>query len=138
MFQNRSIAVIKRNAGKSLDCFAAEKPAHQHVQRDNPECLPQLAELLPERGRLHVVDVGRYQRVAAVGANRMVGQDIGAVMDQARDPVISQRVDELLDVAGAIVEPVTAEQASIARSAYRDFGRSSGHAAGLDFGDCFS
>lgn len=64
--------------------------------------------------------------------------EIGAVVDQARDPVASRRVDDLLDVMGAIVEPVTAEQASIARAAYRDFGKGSGHAAGLDFGDCFS
>jgi ribonuclease VapC len=33
---------------------------------------------------------------------------------------------------------VTAEQAFIAREAYRDFGRGSGHPAGLNFGDCFS
>lgn len=64
--------------------------------------------------------------------------EMGAVMDQARDPVVSRRVDELLDVAGAVIEPVTPEQASIARSAYRDFGKGSGHAAGLNFGDCFS
>jgi ribonuclease VapC len=64
--------------------------------------------------------------------------EIGAVVDQARDPVVSRRVDDLLDVMGAIVEPVTAEQASIARAAYRDFGKGSGHAAGLNFGDCFS
>jgi ribonuclease VapC len=64
--------------------------------------------------------------------------EIGAVVDQARDPVVSRRVDDLLDVMGAIVEPVTAEQASIARAAYRDFGKGSGHAAGLNLGDCFS
>jgi ribonuclease VapC len=33
---------------------------------------------------------------------------------------------------------VTAEQAHIARSAYRDFGKGSGHPARLNFGDCFS
>ena len=37
-----------------------------------------------------------------------------------------------------IVEPVTREQAEIARAAYRDFGKGSGHAAGLNFGDCFA
>jgi ribonuclease VapC len=36
------------------------------------------------------------------------------------------------------IEPVTPEQAMIARQAYRDFGRGSGHPAGLNFGDCFS
>jgi ribonuclease VapC len=36
------------------------------------------------------------------------------------------------------IEPVTAEQARIARQAYRDYGRGSGHPANLNFGDCFS
>ena len=33
---------------------------------------------------------------------------------------------------------ITAPQVAIARAAYRDFGRGSGHPAGLNFGDCFS
>ena len=37
-----------------------------------------------------------------------------------------------------VIEPVTAEQAKIARQAYRDYGRGSGHRANLNFGDCFS
>jgi ribonuclease VapC len=36
-----------------------------------------------------------------------------------------------------MAEPVTLEQASIARAAYRDFGKGSGHPAQLNFGDCF-
>ena len=36
------------------------------------------------------------------------------------------------------IEPVTEAQARIARQAYRDFGKTSGHAAKLNFGDCFS
>jgi len=37
-----------------------------------------------------------------------------------------------------VIEPVTVEQARIARQAYRDFGRGSGHRANLNFGDCFA
>ena len=33
---------------------------------------------------------------------------------------------------------VTPDHASIARAAYRDFGRASGHRARLNFGDCFA
>jgi ribonuclease VapC len=36
------------------------------------------------------------------------------------------------------VEPFTEEQAQIARQAYRDYGKGSGHRAQLNFGDCFS
>lgn len=64
--------------------------------------------------------------------------EVGAVIDGARDPVASRLVDELLATAGIVIEPVTAAQARIARDAYRDFGNGSGHAAGLNFGDCFA
>jgi ribonuclease VapC len=64
--------------------------------------------------------------------------EIGAVIDGARDPVASRLVDELLAAAQIVIEPVTPAQARIAREAYRDFGKGSGHAAGLNFGDCFA
>ena len=34
--------------------------------------------------------------------------------------------------------PFTAEQALIARAAYRDYGKGSGHPAQLNLGDCFA
>ncbi|HEV2351018.1 MAG TPA: type II toxin-antitoxin system VapC family toxin [Terriglobia bacterium] len=39
--------------------------------------------------------------------------------------------------AGIIIEPVTVEQAHLARQAFLDFGKRR-HAAGLNFGDCFA
>jgi ribonuclease VapC len=39
---------------------------------------------------------------------------------------------------GIHIEPVTADQAMLASSAHRAFGRGSGHAAKLTFGDCFA
>lgn len=60
------------------------------------------------------------------------------VVDRRGDPVLSRRLDELLEALGVGIAPVTAEQATIARAAYHDFGRGSGHPAGLNFGDAFS
>jgi ribonuclease VapC len=60
------------------------------------------------------------------------------VIDGARDPVASRRLDEAIAEADIEIEPVTREQADIARAAYRDFGKGSGHPAQLDFGDCFA
>ena len=60
------------------------------------------------------------------------------VIDGSRDPVASRRFDDLVKEAQLVVEPVTEVQARIAREAYRDFGRGSGHPARLNFGDCFS
>ena len=60
------------------------------------------------------------------------------VIGRARDPLVSRRLDEFLTEGAIVVEPVTENQARIARDAYRDFGKGSGHAAGLNFGDCFA
>ena len=60
------------------------------------------------------------------------------VIDGSRNPIASRRFDDLLREAEIVIEPVTEQQAKVAREAYRDFGRGSGHPAGLNFGDCFA
>ena len=64
--------------------------------------------------------------------------EAAAVIDGSRDPIASRRFDDLLREAQVAVEPVTEAQARIARQAYRDFGKGSGHLAKLNFGDCFA
>ena len=64
--------------------------------------------------------------------------ETAAVLDRGRDPVASRGLDEVLQVAAIGIEPVTEAQARIARDAFRDFGRGSGHPAKLNFGDCFA
>jgi len=64
--------------------------------------------------------------------------EAAAVIDGSRDPIASRRYDDLLREAGIVVEPVTEVQARLARQAYRDFGKGSGHPAQLNFGDCFA
>ncbi len=64
--------------------------------------------------------------------------EAGSVIDGSKDPIASRRLDELMEVAHIAIEPVTEAQARIARQAYRDFGKTSGHPAKLNFGDCFS
>jgi len=50
-----------------------------------------------------------------------------------------RQLDALLRRAGISIEPVTAQQAQIARQAYLDFGKGRHPApAGLNFGDCFA
>lgn len=60
------------------------------------------------------------------------------VIDRWKNPILSPQLDELIERFKIAIEPVTVEQAKIARQAYRDYGRGSGHAANLNFGDCFS
>ncbi len=60
------------------------------------------------------------------------------VVDGWKNPILSSEFDELIERFNILIEPVTAEQAKIARQAYRDYGRGSGHPASLNFGDCFT
>jgi ribonuclease VapC len=60
------------------------------------------------------------------------------VIDGSRDPVASARFDTFCRRAGIERVEVTAAQADLARQAYRDYGRGSGHPAALNFGDCFA
>jgi ribonuclease VapC len=60
------------------------------------------------------------------------------VIDHYRDAALSTRLDDTILDAEIVIEPVTPEQARIARQAYRDYGKGSGHPAQLNFGDCFS
>jgi ribonuclease VapC len=58
------------------------------------------------------------------------------VTDSNRNPILSRRLDSFLQQALIAIEPVTVEQARLARDAYRDYGKGR-HKAGLNFGDCF-
>ncbi len=64
--------------------------------------------------------------------------EAGTVLDGKRNPALSRRLDEFLAEAAMMIEPVTERQARVAREAYRDFGKGSGHPAQLNFGDCFA
>ncbi|MGA9390869.1 MAG: type II toxin-antitoxin system VapC family toxin [Candidatus Sulfotelmatobacter sp.] len=92
------------------------------ILRDEPETAA-LVEAL-ERPRVRRMSAVSYVEAAVV-------------VDSNRNPVLSRRFDDLLRDVQIAVEPVTAQQARIAREAYRDFGKGR-HRAGLNFGDCFS
>ncbi len=87
-------------------------------------------------------DAMAYARAIADAAIRRISAanyvETAAVIDASRDPIASRRFDDLLREARFTIEPVTEGQAHIAREAYRDFGRGSGHPARLNFGDCFA
>jgi ribonuclease VapC len=82
---------------------------------------------------LDVIDAAETLRMSA--ANHL---EAAVVIDSARDPVASRRFDQFIAEADIQVDPVTLSQARIARDAYRDYGKGSGHKASLNFGDCFA
>jgi len=82
-----------------------------------------------------MVDAVIRARVRRISAASFVESAI--VIDSGRDPVAIRRFDDFFREAQIVIEPVTAEQAKIAREAYRDFAKGR-HRAGLNFGDCFA
>jgi ribonuclease VapC len=81
----------------------------------------------------NAIAVARNRRVSAVNY-----VEAAAVIDGSRNPIASRRFDDFFREASFSVETVTFEQARIAREAYKDFGKGSGHPAQLNFGDCFA
>jgi ribonuclease VapC len=61
-----------------------------------------------------------------------------SVADRARDRTVGRRLDSICRESGLSVVPLDEAQARIAREAYRDFGKGSGHKARLNLGDCFA
>lgn len=93
------------------------------ILRDEPEAASFAAK----------IEAASHRRISAVNF-----VEAAAVIDGSRDPVASRHLDELLSMAQVVIEPVDEIQARIARDAYRDFGKGSGHPAKLNFGDCFA
>lgn len=95
-----------------------------------------------------VVAILRAEREAFIMAKAMSSGEVcgisavsyleaAIVIDSGRDPIASRRFDDFFREADIVIEPVTFNQAKIARDAYRDFGKGR-HRAGLNFGDCFA
>lgn len=63
--------------------------------------------------------------------------EVGIVADR-RSAGHGARLDDLVDELEIEVVPVSVRDAQVARSAYRRFGRGSGHPAALNYGDCFA
>ncbi|KRE39138.1 ribonuclease [Janibacter sp. Soil728] len=64
--------------------------------------------------------------------------ETSVVLDSRQPLRSSRRLDRLVRDLQLQVVPVDEAQVEIARVAYRDYGKGSGHAAGLNFGDCFA
>lgn len=60
------------------------------------------------------------------------------VIDSRNDAVFRNQLDRFFERVNMRFIPVDEKQARIARQAYRDFGKGSGHPARLNFGDCFA
>ena len=86
-------------------------------------------------------DADRYARAIAdadacrISAANFV--EVAIVVEAQTKASGSRQLDAFFRRAGIVIEPVTEEQAHLARQAYTDFGKGR-HRAGLNFGDCFA
>lgn len=75
------------------------------------------------------------------GTNRISAANLletWMVLDRRGIPEAIPVLDDTIRWTALVVEPVTVEQLEIARDAWRRYGRGSGHAAQLNYGDLFA
>ena len=86
-------------------------------------------------------DAQRYALAIARAESRKMSAasflEAGIVVDNQLGAAAGRQLDALVARAAIEIEPVTREQAEVARQAYLDFGKG-GHPAKLNFGDCYS
>ncbi len=63
--------------------------------------------------------------------------EVSIVLESRAGDAAMRQLDALIRQARIFVEPVTEEQALIARQGFSDYGKGR-HPAGLNFGDCFA
>lgn len=81
---------------------------------------------------------GAIEKAPVTRISAVTFVEAAVVIDRRQNAVASRHFDELVRESNMVIEPVTEQQARIAREAYRDFGKGSGHPAKLNFGDCFA
>lgn len=60
------------------------------------------------------------------------------VVDSMKNPNSTRKFDAFIEEAGIEILPLDLKQIEVARKAYRDYGKGSGHPARLNFGDVFA
>ncbi len=94
-----------------------------------------VAILTTEADAQKYIDIIDVADVARISAANFV--EAAIVADSRGGPAGARDLDWFVRRANIVIEPVTEEQAHIARQAYADFGKGR-HKAGLNFGDCFA
>jgi ribonuclease VapC len=83
---------------------------------------------------LYVQAISRASRCRISAGNFI---ELSIALESQFPVEVHQQCEALFRRVGIAIEPVTAEQAHLARQAFRDFGKGR-HPAGLNFGDCFA
>jgi ribonuclease VapC len=99
---------------------------------DTSSVVAVLAQEADAERYIHAISHASICRISA--ANFV---ELTTVLEAQHGPEVVRQCEALFRRVGVVIEPVTLDQAHLARQAYLDFGRGR-HAAGLNFGDCFA
>lgn len=92
-----------------------------------------LLDMEPEAARIaQAIEADPVRLVSTVTL-----METSIVLESRHGETAARELDLAVARAGVVVEPVTPEQADMARQAWRRFGKGR-HPAGLNYGDCFS
>jgi ribonuclease VapC len=95
-----------------------------------------IAILLGEPAQAELLAAFRLQARSSISAASQL--EISIVLQRKRTGITDETIDRFLSSLNIDIVPVTVEQARLARLAYRQFGKGSGHPAQLNFGVCFA
>jgi ribonuclease VapC len=99
---------------------------------DTSSVVAVLAQEADAERYIHAISHASICRISAVNF-----VELTTVLEAQHGPEVVRQCEALFRRVGVVIEPVTLDQAHLARQAYLDFGRGR-HAAGLNFGDCFA
>jgi ribonuclease VapC len=94
-----------------------------------------LAILLGEPEEVRFAEI--LERESEVRMSAASYMEAAMIIDRRVNAEHREMLDGALKVFGIKIEPVTEEQARVARRAFQEFGRGA-HPAGLNYGDCFT
>jgi ribonuclease VapC len=87
-------------------------------------------------------ETAAFVAAIATTSNRLISAgtylETAIVMQARSGPEAHEKLDRLLAELSAVVVPFTRDHAVLALAAYRQYGKGSGHPAGLNFGECFT
>ena len=94
-----------------------------------------IAILFREREAVQFAQIIHEAGVCRISAANFV--ELAMVIEGQLGPEAGRQCDVFFRQAGIIIEPLSVDQAFLARQAFLDYGKGR-HAAGLNFGDCFA
>lgn len=94
-----------------------------------------IAVMVQEADSERYINAISHASICRISAANFV--ELSIVLEAQHGTTVARQCDALFRRVGIVIEPVTVDQAHLARQAFLDFGKGR-HPAALNFGDCFA